>query len=234
VPLDQVLRLRRAARCRDALVPDYAALSSRPDQLGNPELAALVANVEFDAWSLTPRTIDLLERLLRARRPAIVLEFGSGVSTVCTAYVLRALGGPPGVRIYSIDESPEFLERTRALLDAAGLGPLVAAAARPLVEQEIGGSRTSCYDLPPDFLGEFLGGARPDFVLVDGPSGGGEVRFGTLPLVAPFLAEGATFLLDDARRDGELRVAARWRALDGVRVEGVYAREKGLLVGSVA
>ena len=77
-----------------------------------------------------------------------------------------------------------------------------------------------------------VGAIRPTFVVIDGPATETD-RFGTLPLIRPYVKANALFYLDDALRDGELDVARRWARLPYVEVNGIYLTEKGLLQGNV-
>ena len=102
----------------------------------------------------------------------------------------------------------------------------------PLTPQVIEGVQTTCY-ASLDELRRILGERRADLLVIDGPAGPPGVRFGTLPLARGCASEGATFVMDDALRDGELDVARRWDAMPYLRVRGLQLIEKGLLTGTV-
>ena len=53
------------------------------------------------------------------------------------------------------------------------------------------------------------------------------------PWSARFAAKHSQFVLDDAIRDGELDIAARWNRLPYVQVDGIRLIEKGLLTGTI-
>jgi hypothetical protein len=80
------------------------------------------------------------------------------------------------------------------------------------------------------FLRGFLQTA-PDLLLVDGPSGGGTARFGTLPRVLGHTSVPCTFFLDDALREDEIHIASLWRRLAGVELAAVHVVGHGLLEG---
>ena len=147
---------------------------------------------------------------VRRVRPEAILEFGSGGGTVALAWAVReAWGASTPPRVLSLEQDAEHVQRTRALLERAGLGGEVLVFHAPLAEQQLEGAPMTCYAIPTA-LQQSLGPRRVDFVVIDGPAGPAGIRFGTMPLARPLVRAGATFLLDDALRDGELEIARRW------------------------
>jgi hypothetical protein len=184
-------------------------------------------------WALGARTINWLEHWLAGLRPGLVLEFGSGASTLCLARFLVDQHGPEAiVRVVSIDQDASYAAQTRELLRQSGLDAYAMVLSAPLCRQEIEGILTTCYELPPN-LRAVLDGRTADVLVIDGPAAQAGARFGTLPLARPYLSRTAAFVLDDGLRDGEIWVAQRWATLPGVRVEGIINLDKGLLVGQV-
>lgn len=234
VPISRVLFLRNLAHGEDVLFPKLQAVKTTGNTLRNPFLASQLANMEFGTWSLSTSTLNFLERQIQILKPQVVLEFGSGVSTAClTRYMQELHGNSNRVYVFSIEQELRFVKNSVQLLEALQLEKYARIVHSPLREQLIEGIQTTCYDLSGDFLEEFLEGNHPDFVVIDGPAAEPGARFGTLPLVRPFLNPGALFFLDDALRDGELKVAQLWSQLPDVRVQGLYLFGKGLLVGQV-
>ncbi len=170
--------------------------------------------------------------MVQHHRPAMILEFGSGSSTVALAWAVSQVGPADfGPRVISVEQDAEQADRTRDLLRRANLEQEALVMVAPLTDQVIEGQPTTCYALGND-LGAALHGRLVDLVIIDGPAGPPGVRFGTLPLARAYLRRGAPFALDDALRDGELDVAGRWSALPYCRIQGIRLIEKGLLVGS--
>jgi predicted O-methyltransferase YrrM len=140
------------------------------------------------------------------RRPRRVLEFGSGVSTVLIARVLRELGDP--ARLDSFEHHEGWYPRTRELLERTGVTDVAHLHYAPLAPRP--GLDVPWYDLSalPD-------GERYDLVLVDGPQGGRRreplARLGGFLAVRERLAPGAVILLDDGLRRGEREVVRRWQ-----------------------
>jgi hypothetical protein len=118
------------------------------------------------------------------------------------------------------------------MLDDAGLAECARLAHREVHEQTFWGHRTPCYDLDEAFLRAFLE-TVPDLLLVDGPSGGGMVRFGTLALALGHVGLPCTFFLDDALREDEINVASLWREVPEVELRAVHLVGHGLLEGRI-
>jgi hypothetical protein len=131
-----------------------------------------------------------------------------------------------------VDESESYLHETHQMLERAGLERCARLAHREVHQQVICGHTTACYAIDDEFLRRFLKEV-PDLLLVDGPSGGGTVRFGTLPLVLGHTSVPCTFFLDDALREEEIRVASLWRKSIGVEFAAVHVVGHGLLEGRV-
>jgi predicted O-methyltransferase YrrM len=197
--------------------------------MANPALARLLGGIVLGYWTLGPATLELVRRTFEAKRPHTIVEFGSGASTIVLAALAREI---PGCKVISIDQAPEHATRTASLLGERGLQDQVKLLVFPMADMVIEGLRTQCYSIDAS-LGEHLDGRAIDLVLVDGPAGPPGVRFGTLPLIAGYLADGAVVILDDAFRQGELEVARRWRRLPYVRVNGIAPVDKGVLLARI-
>jgi predicted O-methyltransferase YrrM len=231
VPLWLVRAIRTVGSGTSPLAPHSRPASS--SKIGSAELGRLLEGVELGTWALGPRSIDALVELVAVLRPARIMEFGSGSSTVVLAWAIRQACGPGDTpRIISIEQDAGQAARTEGLLRGAGLDGEAVVFVAPLGEQEVEGHTTICYQLP-DAMADAFGGRLADLVVIDGPAGPAGVRFGTLPLARPFARPGAAFVLDDALRDGELDVARRWARLPWVHIAGIRLIDKGILTGTV-
>ena len=230
VPLVVIRVVRAIGTGTSPLAPKSRAASART--LRSEPLRRLLDGVELGTWALGPKTIDELVRMIDSGRPASIIEFGSGSSTVALAWAMHeAWGSSTPPRILSIEQDAAQAERTRGLLASAGLDREAVVLVAPLEDQILEGRHTKCYALPAAL--DALGGRAAELVLIDGPAGAAGVRFGTIPLVRPYVRDGAQFVLDDALRDGELDIARAWARLSYTRVAGIRLIEKGLLVGTV-
>lgn len=199
---------------------------SQGDALSDPFLARHLAGVELGSWAVDAETIHYIREVVRRRQPKAILEFGSGVSTLCFAHFMRAIE-PPGPVVFFIEQDPAQMRATFRRLEQAQLDHLVRGLHVPMREDPSG--RGPWLDIGPAEIEHLLGPSRPDFVFVDGPSGPPGVRGGTLPAAVDLLAPLATVLMDDGLRPGELRIAREWNRFDAVSVRGVRIIGKGII-----
>jgi hypothetical protein len=81
--------------------------------LFNSKLSNMLENQLLGGWSLDVETINYLEKDIKRIRPKTILEFGSGISTLCLAQFLTEIHGKePVVRIYSIEQDEEFAKES--------------------------------------------------------------------------------------------------------------------------
>ena len=225
-----VIALTHLAGSKNAL-SDYFSSLTREGSLADERVRAALGDSQNEAFAVGSDSLNFLQSRVRSLRPSVVLELGSGHSTVALAGAMEDLyQEDERIRVFSIDENLEWLETTRSLLRSADLGSRVKLAYCPLNEQAVGRHGSRCYDLSDEFLADFLDG-RPDLVLIDGPSGGGNARLATLPRLAPHLASPCTVFLDDAFRTDEVRVISMWRNLTNLELRGVYPLGHGVLEG---
>jgi predicted O-methyltransferase YrrM len=203
-----LLRSLRGGRRRDK----YALL----DQLGLPRRAL----PNLGSWKADVGLLRLVVDHVLEKRPQVMVEFGTGASTLIAARALQVAGGG---RLTSFDQHGDFVEATRQWLAEYGLDADLRAA--PLGPSP-GGWPGLWYrhGYLPD---------RIDFLLIDGPPwtihpltrGAAESLFERIPA-------GGTVMLDDGARPGERLVARRWkRKWPGFDFELVKSGTKGTLVG---
>ena len=179
-------------------------------------------------WSLDGETIRLLWDLLITQKPAVIIECGSGISTmILAAYASRMQEDENlAVKIVSLEQDESESHATRNRLLEHGLDGHVRVVHAPLDDN-------ASYTANTESLLEATDGRLADWVIVDGPSGSSGCRVHTLPLVAACCKNGAHWYLDDAFRDGELSVLKSWQNTKGLAVHGIYAVGKGLAAGQL-
>lgn len=230
--LDRVRAARRLGTGIDPLMPSGPGRKRQGRWLRHPDLARLLSDHEMGVWSLGVDTIDFLELEVARLRPRLILEFGSGISTVCLSQFMRdAWPESPDARVISLEQDRTAMDVTRSELRKGRLDHVAEVVHAPLVPAEYQGRELSQYDISG--LARLLDGRLADFVVIDGPFAPPGSRVLTLPSVAPHLEPGAHFYLDDALRDGELWAAAEWSRMERLHVLGVRVHDKGVLVGSV-
>jgi predicted O-methyltransferase YrrM len=137
------------------------------------------------------------------RRRRVVVELGSGITTVVLSRLLAGVGG----RLVTIEHDERWLAVVDGLVRAAGTGGTVHLHHAGLV----GG----WYDRAV-VAGALADAPGPvDLLLVDGPPAwrpGTELaRWPAAQVFAPHLAPDATVVLDDVHRPGEQEIVRHWR-----------------------
>ena len=232
LPVSILYHLRRLVLEPNALNSFLRMYVSTGHALNNKLLAEYFGSTRLGEWSLSAQTLNFIEERINEHVPQFILEFGSGISTVCLAQYMREVHGSLDVpRVLSVEHSPNFADNTLALLCDLGLEQMARIVCLPLTRVDVEDTETVCYDLQSDMFRQFLGDVIVDMVLIDGPISAISSRFATIPLVRDFVRPGTVFFLDDALRDAELRVGHQWSSLPYIHVEGVYMVGKGLLVG---
>ena len=165
-------------------------------------------------FALNPTDLLDLLHLIRTRRPRLVLELGSGTSTVWIAYALEQTGG----RLVSLDHDPAYAGKTRSQLAAHGLAEVAEvrdAALRPVV---LDGRSFPWYDT--DALADLR---EVDLLLIDGPpeKTGPDARYPAMWVLEDLLADAATVVFDDAHRHDEQVALRKWtETIEGLTDEG--------------
>lgn len=151
------------------------------------------------SWKADTGLLTLLVDHILAHRPKLVVEFGTGASTLVLARALKKAGGG---RLISFDQHAGFIDATRDWLADHGLSAdLHAVALRP----SPGGWPGLWYDHGP--LPDGI-----DLMLIDGPPWSiHPFTRGAAASLFGHIAPGGTVMLDDAARPGERVVARRWR-----------------------
>lgn len=157
-------------------------------------------------FAAAPDLLVELVRTLDRTRPQVVVELGSGVSTVVLAARLKALGSG---RVIAVEHDPDYARQTRDELAFQGLADVATVIEAPLGPIRVGEADRIWYQVPPGVLPSGIG-----LLLVDGPPAatGPLARYPALPLLRDRLAPGAVVLVDDAVRADEQEMVARWQA----------------------
>ena len=155
-------------------------------------------------YAIAPDFALLLTELIAEHRPELVVETGSGVSTLVIAYGLEKLGRG---RVVALDHDAAYAARTRAELARHGLTAYATVVHAPLESIDLDGERYRWY------APSALAGLPPiDLVVDDGPPRylGDRLRYASLPQFAPRLAPRGIFVLDVIAAE-ERSNLTRWR-----------------------
>lgn len=179
-------------------------------------------------WAAAPDMLVELVSAIDRHRPGLVVELGSGVSTVVMARRLQQLGHG---RLVTFEHDGDFARATREALEMHSLTDVVQLVVAPLGPVRQDDRDLVWYQVPPDVLGSSSDAI--DMLFVDGPPGrsGPLARYPALPLLRHLLAPGARILVDDADRPGEAEAVRRWHAeVDGLEVNHLPLEKGAYLI----
>lgn len=161
--------------------------------------------VPFGGWSIDGRFGENLVRLLLEIRPRLVLECGSGTSTVLAAHCLKQMGSG---KVVALEHICKFASATRQRLKEDKLEEVTTVLETPLRQWPLNGEKRLWYSFDPEpHLHQKI-----DLLIVDGPPGrtGPLARYPAVPLLKERLSSNAVIILDDGNREAEKEIAKRW------------------------
>lgn len=151
-----------------------------------------------------PTLLRLTDIALSLPRDRLILECGSGASTVWFAHACRRAGSG---RVVALEHDERYARATREAIARHGLEAWAEVRSSPLEPIDVGDqtfmwySRSTWSDL-----------SNAHLLFVDGPPGriGPRSRYPAFPLLAEVLADGAVVALDDTQRPDERAVGQSW------------------------
>ena len=158
----------------------------------------------LDNWTASPELIARIFYMMKLHKPGVVVELGSGASSICGGYFCEHLGSG---KLITIDHDSNYANLTSKNLKSHGLDSFVEVRHAPLRECDVNGSTHTWYDLKAfDDIPEI------DMLIVDGPPHKTQrlARFPALPLLFSKLSKNAVIILDDASREQETEIVRRW------------------------
>jgi Methyltransferase domain len=169
-----------------------------------------------------------VEKILRDR-PRVVIEVGSGLSTLLSARALEEIGSDG--HVFALEHERDWAELTKASLEDHGLAHRATILYAPLTEIRIESEVWKWYylnnvDLPT--------GAQ--LLLIDGhpQSTGSPARYPALPTLIDYLTDDAVILVDDGIRQEEVPVVERWVAeIPGLNVVSQADRKETIEIRRV-
>ena len=168
------------------------------------------------SWAASPDLLLTLAELVRTHKPRLVVELGSGVSTLIVAKA--------GARkVISIDNSAEFAEKTREMLkDHKVRGVEVRVA--PLKAHASG---VDWYD-----TAKLKDLKKIDMLIIDGPPGSknSDARKPALKELLAKLSPNVVVVIDDVNRIGERQLAEAFAKALPRHTLSILNHEKGTAV----
>ena len=155
-------------------------------------------------WAIAPDFANLLISHIHEHAPKVILELGSGTSTLIAAYGVKEHGEG---KIYSLEHSKECATNTTNMLKKHGLQDMAEVIHAPLKTIVLGEEKWLWYDTQ-----QISSIPAIDLLIVDGPPKKIQKmgRYPALPLLFEKLSENATVLLDDSKRKDETKIVERW------------------------
>ncbi len=159
-------------------------------------------------WSASPDFLAFVTEKVLTREPTLVLEYGSGTSTVVIAYCLKRIGAG---RLVTVEHDKAYADQTKATLRAHDLEPWAEVKLAPLVKRRIGDQQWLWYDFDLNTLSASL-----DMLIVDGPPHHVQrlARYPAFPVTASKFSQDWILIMDDGSRESEQAIVKLWDEAD--------------------
>jgi predicted O-methyltransferase YrrM len=177
----------------------------------------------MSVWSLRPGAlIKLLDDIALADRD-VVVECGSGVSTVIFARMMAQRGRG---NVLSLEHDEKWASWVARQLAHEGLADFATVVHAPLRAHPVAADGGEWY--APETVTAEVGAFTDkhgliDLLLVDGPPGWEPgrrlARYPALPVLRDLLAEGASVMLDDVNRSGGPEIVQLWAEEFGITMD---------------
>lgn len=162
--------------------------------------------------SLSVHSLALIINDIVINKRQTIIEFGSGISTIIIARLLKR--NELNTQILSVEEDKNWIEQICMILQKENLIEYVNLIHAPLTNSNLVMERNKWYSL--EILKESIPTNKIfDLIIVDGPSAWcPEIelsRYPALPFIFNNLSENFSIYLDDANRKGEQKILYLWQ-----------------------
>ncbi|WP_162846164.1 O-methyltransferase [Seongchinamella sediminis] len=168
-------------------------------------------------WALTGDSAALLAHETILRNPRLIVELGSGVSTLILGQILAKNGEG---KLISLDHDVEWAARTQKNIDALGLSHVVEVVHAPLAPMKMEEGTFLWYSTESDLINQLK---NIDILLIDGPprtanqdrpDQGHAARYPAFSFFWEKMSPDAIIFVDDANRRGEREMIKHWLGHD--------------------
>ncbi len=176
-------------------------------------------------WAAKPELLSLVQTQIAIKKPKLILELGSGVSTIVCGYACKKNGLG---KVISLDHDNEYRKKTDSLLQLHEVDEFAETKAAPLENKEIGGKNFLWYN-----LSNLDPNLKFDMLIVDGPpqSVNKMARYPAVELIYERLNPGAVIILDDANREDEQKSFRKWiNDYDDLEINTLYNIPESVLL----
>ena len=158
----------------------------------------------------SPDFLHFLANEIFRLRPQLIIEVGSGTSTLVAAYCLKKIGSG---KIVSLDHLQKYADITRQTVLSHQLQNFAEVLYAPLKDYEIDGAVHPWYD--HSSLDQY---DSIDLLIVDGPpmNVAARARYPAVPLLNNKLHKDSVVLLDDGSRWAETETVKLWKKQFGL------------------
>lgn len=175
-------------------------------------------------WAASPDLLTIIAAQIQQHHPKVVLELGSGISTLISSYLLKAANGG---ELFTLEHEAQFASHSLQQLEAHCLHDYATIIHAPLVPTTVKGETWRWYD--PTKIPDM---GKVDLLVIDGPPKRVQklARYPALPILFERLAQGAIIIVDDFSRPDEYEMVKRWIADYTLKVVEIHDNEKGAIV----
>ncbi|NEA35472.1 class I SAM-dependent methyltransferase [Streptomyces sp. SID13031] len=176
-------------------------------------------------WAASPDVLRWLAESVLSRRPKLVVECGSGASSLVLGYAVQKAGYG---RVVALEHDADYAKITAQRVSDHGLQDVVEVRHAPLTPWTGPDERErNWYDLSAVKDLDGIG-----LVFVDGPPArtGPMARYPALPVLLSHCADEVAFVLDDTIRADEVEVSDRWMQEHPEFVRQQLRADKGMHV----
>ena len=168
----------------------------------------------FRGWAISPDFASVILKKIRHNKLEMIIECGSGVSTLIIAYLLKQRGSG---HLYTLEHDKVYAEKTRQQLLRNDLTDYVTIIEKEMSNYKLNNKEWLWYNISD--LDEDL---KVDLLIVDGPPFQiqPKSRYPAIPLLNKYLKNQAIVLIDDCNREDDKSVVEQW-----TREFSYYAKE---------
>jgi predicted O-methyltransferase YrrM len=177
------------------------------------------------SYGISPDFANVLVDLVLKRQPAVIVECGSGISTLVDGYLLEKQGRG---HVYALEHDPDFALKTAEELARHGLQRWATVCHAALETFSIQEKEWKWYGKK---AWESLPGI--DLLVVDGPPSviQAQARYPALPLLHDKMNPGSAILVDDCQRRDDREIVERWvREYPGWTLEWIPTEKNAALL----
>lgn len=192
------------------------AYDNSVDLISTNQLSSLLKDLPYLPYtesSLRFSSITYLLNDIVINNRKCIVEFGSGISTICIAKLIQQLN-LKDITVFSVDNNQEWLDIISGYLNGAIDQDKFNLIHADLCKNGLSLGSNSWYNISAlEKLNDYKG--KVDCVVIDGPEAWYKdielSRYPALPYIYEYLTENCSIFLDDTNRCGEQLILNKWK-----------------------